>query len=132
MESGSRYSFVDMQNPLFLHLSDGPTFINVSKLQGSRDYRIWRRSMEIQFTSKRKLGFVTRTEFHNVTDAIDATQWDTCNNIVISWLHNNIFESIKNFILFVDSASAVWKLLDTRFQFTNGSRNYKLTRELYQ
>ena len=51
--------------------------------------------------------------------------------MVISWLHNNISESIKKSILFVNSASEIWKLLSTRFQVANGSRKYKLARDLY-
>lgn len=87
--------------------------------------------MEIQLSSKRKLGFVTGSEERSVIDATDAVQWDTCNNMVISWLHNNVSESIKKSILFVNSASEVWKLLEKRFQVSNGSRKYKLNRELF-
>ena len=105
--SSSRFSFADMQNPLFLHPSDSPTSINVTKLQGAGDYRVWKRSMEIQLASKRKLGFVLGIELRNVTDATDAVQWDTCNNMVISWLHNNISNSIKKSVLFVNSTSQI-------------------------
>lgn len=107
MASGSKFSFSDMQNPLFLHPSDNPLSISVTKLQGAGDYRSWKRSMEIQLSSKRKLGFVNGTEVRNTTDLTEAAQWDTCNSMVTSWIHNNIFESIKKSVLFITTASEV-------------------------
>ena len=41
-------------------------------------------------------------------------------------------ESIKKFIMFVNSAYQIWKLLEQRFALTNGSRKYKINRELYE
>ncbi|XP_074344585.1 uncharacterized protein LOC141683731 [Apium graveolens] len=104
MASGSKFSFSDMRNPLFLHPSDNPLSISVTKLQGAGDYRTWKRSMEIQLSSKRKLGFVTGLEVGSVTDATEALQWDTCNSM---------------------------KQLETRFHLTHGSRKYKLSKEVY-
>lgn len=131
MASGSKFSFSDMQNPLFLHPSDNPLSISVTKLQGTTDYRSWRCSMEIQLSSKRKLGFVDGTEIKSTTDPTEALQWDTCNSMVTSWIHNNISDSIKKSVLFITSASEVWKQLEKRFQLTHGSRKYKLSKDVY-
>lgn len=84
MASNGRFTFADMQNPLFLHPSDGPLSISVAKLQGAGDFRSWKRSFELQISAKRKLGFLTGTVIKNTDDEIQATQWDTCNDMVIS------------------------------------------------
>lgn len=131
MATGSKFTYSDLQNPLFLHPSDGPTSICVSKLQGAGDYRAWKRSFEIQLSAKRKLGFVEGTLKRSVDDATEASQWDTCNNMVISWLHHNISDTIKQSVLFINSAYEIWQQLEKRFSLINGSRKYKLNRDLF-
>ncbi|XP_021840763.1 uncharacterized protein [Spinacia oleracea] len=128
---GSRFTFSDMQNPLFLHPSDGPLSISVTKLQGAADYRAWRRSFEIQLSSKRKLGFVNGTVTRSNEEEVNATQWDTCNDLVTCWLHANVSDSIKNSILFIKNAHEAWKQLEKRFMLSNGSRKYKLNKDLF-
>jgi len=43
-----RNSFAEMQNPMFVHPSDGPGSLDLKiKLIGSNNYRSWKRAMEI-------------------------------------------------------------------------------------
>ena len=131
MAGTSKFSYSDMQNPLFLHPSDSPLSISVTKLQGAGDFRSWKRSIEIQLCAKRKLGFVDGTIKRSTEDAVEASQWDTCNNMVISWLHNNISDTIKKSVLFINNAAEIWRQLEKRFSLIDGSRKYKLTKDLF-
>ncbi|XP_074322965.1 uncharacterized protein LOC141659925 [Apium graveolens] len=119
MASGSKFSFSDMQNPIFLHPSDNPLSISVTKLQGATDYRSWKRSMEIQLSSKRKLGFVEGTEVRSTTDQTEAIQWDTCNSMIRFQLTNGSHKYKLNRELFAlkqNGSTEEAKL----FQFLNG------------
>ncbi|PWA93097.1 serine carboxypeptidase S28 family protein [Artemisia annua] len=120
-----------LQNPLYLHPSDGPGSLAIQeKLVGAQNYRSWRRSMEIGLSTKRKLGFIRGTVPRS-PDPILSEQWETCNNIVISWLMASVSESIAKSIMFIGTAYEIWIQLEKRFALSNGSRKYKLNRETY-
>lgn len=130
--NGGRITFQDMLNPLFLHPSDGANTVQVEKLQGSTDYRAWSRQMEISLSSKRKLGFVKGTVTRATDDEIKAEMWDACNNMVIAWITQNVSTSIKKSVMYMTSSREIWLNLEKRFSLTNGSRKYRLDKELYE
>ncbi|XP_056690464.1 uncharacterized protein [Spinacia oleracea] len=123
---------IDPTSHLYLHPSDGSHFATIEKLQGSSNYRSWKRSMEIALASKRKLGFVTGAYKKDTDDAVKAEHWETCNSMVISWIIGTVSESIKKSVMFLNSSAQIWKQLDQRLSLTNGSRKYKLNRDLYE
>lgn len=123
---------IDVTSPLYLHPSDGSSFQIMEKLQGSANFRSWKRSMEIALASKRKLGFVKGTLKKDTADAVKGEAWETCNSMIISWILGSVSESIKKSIMFVDNAHQIWTQLEKRFSLTNGSRKYKLSKELYE
>lgn len=83
-------SNIDPTSPLYLHPSEGTTSIHVERLEGACNFRSWKRSLEISLASKRKLGFVTGEVKKDNTDAVKREAWETCNNMVISWILGSI------------------------------------------
>lgn len=78
--------------------------------------------MELALAAKRKLGFVTGATVKDKEDASKAEQWDSCNDMVISWIVANVSESIKKTVIFFSTAKEVWKNLEQRFSQVSGIR----------
>ncbi|GKC41362.1 hypothetical protein Tco_1059084 [Tanacetum coccineum] len=96
---------VDPFDPLFLHPANGPG-------------------------SLPSLGFIRGIISRPATGNLSG-QWDKCNYIVISWLMDSINELVTKSIMFVSTASEIWLQLEKHFSLSNGSRKYKLNREIY-
>ncbi|GKC03844.1 cysteamine dioxygenase, partial [Tanacetum coccineum] len=106
---------MDTSNPLYVHPSDGPGSLPIQeKLIGAQNYRSWRRSMEIGLSTKRKLGFVKGTiprppvvpipPNTAAVNAVNMELWETCNNLVISWIMSSVSDSIAKSIMFIGTA----------------------------
>ncbi|KAL2935013.1 Retrovirus-related Pol polyprotein from transposon TNT 1-94 [Bienertia sinuspersici] len=121
---------IDIHSPLYLHPSESINSLIVEKLQGVANYKSWRRSMEISMAAKKKLGFVTGVILKDKDDEQKAEQWETCNSRVIAWIHASVSEQIKKSILYVRTASEAWKQLEKTFNVANGSRKYKIEKEM--
>ena len=134
---------MDSSNPLYVHPSDGPRSLPIQdKLVGAQNYRSWKRSKEIGLSTKRKLGFVKgtiprppNTPIPPATAADQAVlveTWETCNNLVSSWIMSFVNDSIAKSVMFIGSANEIWSQLETRFFLSNGSRKYKLTKDTFE
>ncbi|GJX34562.1 cysteine-rich receptor-like protein kinase 8 [Tanacetum coccineum] len=120
---------MDPSNPLYIHPSDGPGLLPIQKkLIGAQNYRSWRRAVEIGLSTKRKLGFVKGTVVRPpivlvppTTAAMNVVKielWETCNNLVISWIMSSVSDSIAKSIMFIvseyyTSLKCVWEELDS-------------------
>jgi len=132
MTERNRNNFIELQNPLFVHPSDGPGSLDLKiRLSGSSNFRSWKRAMEIALSTKRKLPFVHGTLPRPTDDPVKGDQWDACNNLVIAWIMNSVSDSIAESILYIESAAEIWKQLDKRFAVSNGARKYKLNKDVY-
>jgi len=62
MSAERKQSMNELQNSMFLHPSEGPGSLAIQeKLIGAKNYRSWKRAVEIGLATKRKLGFVQGT-----------------------------------------------------------------------
>ena len=64
--------------------------------------------------------------------AIRIEDWESDNHHIIIWFRNTFISSIVDEFGNLDSAKEVWDLLVTRYAGPSGTRNFKLTRKLYQ
>ena len=87
--------------------------------------------MEIALSIKRKIGFIHGTIPRPVDDPMKLEQWEACNNLVISWIMNAVSEPISKSIRYIASANQIWKHLESRFNLSNGSRKYRLNKDVY-
>ena len=119
-------------SPLYLHPSEGGSSISVEKLEGANNYLPWKMSMELALASKRKIGFITGAVQRDATDPVKQEAWDTCNSIVVYWIQQNISDTIRKSIMYIRKADEVWKVLQTRYSIANGSRKYRLNKQIYE
>ncbi|KAL2928082.1 AMP deaminase 2 [Bienertia sinuspersici] len=88
--------------------------------------------MEIALAYKRKLGFATGAIVKDRSDPVKQEAWETCNNMVISWILGNVTENIQKSKMFMNTARDMWKNLEQRFQISNGARKYQVCKMIYE
>lgn len=71
--------------------------------------------MTITLSSKLKLGFVDGSYVPPPANSPLLMHWTRCNHMVISWILNYISSEIRNSVIFLNTASAIWKDLETRY-----------------
>ncbi|KAL8100664.1 hypothetical protein AgCh_032790 [Apium graveolens] len=86
--------------------------------------------MILALSAKNKLGFVNGTIAKPELTSLEYVAWERCNNLVISWLLFNLDETIARSVLFLDTASAIWKDLEDIFGFTSVTQVYSLEQKL--
>lgn len=87
---------VDISNPLFIHHSNHPSMMLVSKPLNGDNYSTWSYATKISLSAKNKLGFVDGivTQPSTKTKLDDHALWQSCNDMIIAWIINSFDSDI--------------------------------------
>ncbi|KAD5961517.1 hypothetical protein E3N88_12990 [Mikania micrantha] len=129
LESSSRSSSIDPSNCLYLHPSDNPGMILVSKSFDGTGFGAWKRAMTIALSAKNKLSFVDGRSVQPM-NPLQIETWKRCNDMVISWILNTLSRDISESVIYTETASQLWKELNDRYGQPNGAKLYQLQKNL--
>lgn len=125
-------SKANSSDPCYTHHSDHPERILVSKTLNGDNYPGWKRAMTLALNSKNKLGFVdgsckppSKEKFPDLYGL-----WSRCNDMVHSWIINNLVPEIVDSIIYYSTAHEVWKDLRERFSQGNVPRVFEIQQNL--
>ena len=116
-------------SPYYLHPNENPSLMLTSSLLTENFYS-WSRSMKMALISKNKLKFVDGSlSTQNSEDPIFPA-WERCNIMVLSWLIKTLSPAIAQSIIWMDSATDLWKDLHDRFAQSDAIRISDLQEEI--
>ncbi|KAK9061154.1 hypothetical protein SSX86_018334 [Deinandra increscens subsp. villosa] len=125
----SNSNTIDSSNPLYLHPSDHPGMLLVSKTFDGSGFPAWKRSMTIALSAKNKYGFADGSVTKPTID-VHIPIWKRCNDMVISWILNTLSREISESVLYTDTAKQLWTELNERYGQSNGAKLYQLQKSL--
>nr|KYP36331.1 hypothetical protein KK1_042553 [Cajanus cajan] len=99
---------VNPANPLFLHPGENPALVLVTPLLADNNYQQWKHDMIVALETKNKEKFVLGTlAYPPSTDPLHDA-WKRCNKMVMSWLTRSMTPSIKQSVMWMDTAADIW------------------------
>lgn len=126
----SSTSVIDVNHQYYLHPSDNPGMVLITVTLNDHNYNQWCRSMRIALSSKLKLGFIDGTYLQPESTASFFTHWSRCNDIVISWLLNTVTAEIRQSVMYLSTAKAIWDDFKVKFAQTNVPKLFNLRRDI--
>lgn len=111
-------------HPLFLHHSDHPSLLFVSKWLNGDNYNSWCRGIKNLLSAKKKTGFIIG-KFKEHNEALNPQEhalWQHCNDMVLSWIPNSLEPELADSVLLWNTPHAVWEDLCERFSLGYTSR----------
>ncbi|MCH85748.1 flavonol sulfotransferase-like protein, partial [Trifolium medium] len=121
----------DTLNPYFMHPNENPGNVLVTPLLSGPNYHSWSRAMTVALRSKHKLHFINGALPRPHDDDRDSIAWDRCNTMIMSWISNSVDPEISQSILWMDTASEIWKELKERFYQGDVFRISDIQEEIY-
>ncbi|XP_074271822.1 uncharacterized protein LOC141595756 [Silene latifolia] len=127
----SANAIIETSDPLYLHPAESAHPIVVdTKPSGIENYHEWKRQMEINICTKRKLGMLTGLVKKPTNNPLREAAWETCNSLLISWILHNVEPQIKRSVMYSETAKEMWDYLQKQFSVSNGARKFRLNKEL--
>lgn len=120
----------DPTSVFYIHPSDANTSQLVSVKFNGAGFSNWKRSMLLSLSAKNKLGFVDGSVVKPVATSVEFKAWERCNDLVCSWLLNNLDESISKSVLFFKTAREIWIDLEEIFGYVSMTQLYSLEQQL--
>ena len=117
-------------SPFYLHPSDNLGSTLVSYVLTGDNYPIWARVTRRVLKAKNKLGFVDGTITKPMLTDPNFQWWESCNNMVASWIFNTLEKTLHNSVTFVEDAKGMWDELKQRFSQGNAPRIHQIKSEL--
>ncbi|KAL5823293.1 hypothetical protein ACOSQ4_021193 [Xanthoceras sorbifolium] len=100
----------------FIRSSWSITCINV--LTGD-NYPTWKRSMKMTLNPKTKLRFIEGSMVQPPETAQNLKVWERCNNMVLSWMLNEIEKSLTSSLIYCNTLRSHWLELEECFSQSN-------------
>lgn len=123
-------STIDVNHQYYLHPSDNPGMVLVTVTLNDHNYNQWCRSMKIALSSKLKLGFIDGSYLQPELTSSLFSHWNRCNDIVISWILNTVTTEIRQSVMYLSTAKAIWDDLKVRFAQINVPKLFNLRKEI--
>ncbi|GAU37803.1 hypothetical protein TSUD_276210, partial [Trifolium subterraneum] len=118
-------------NPYFMHPNENPGNILATPLLSGPNYHSWSRAVTVALRSKHKIHFINGSLPRPPDGDRDSIAWDRCNTMVMSWLSNSVEPEISQSILWMDTATEIWKELKERFYQGDVFRISDIQEEIY-
>ncbi|WVZ20696.1 hypothetical protein V8G54_008018 [Vigna mungo] len=113
---------VNPAHPLYLHPGENPALVLVSPLLTESNFHQWERDMVVALETKNKERFIHGTlPCPPITDPLYEA-WRRSNRMVMSWLTRSMTPSIKQSVMWMDTASEIWCDLKDHFSHADKFR----------